>query len=152
MFIEENIKNKITVSSCNRDIHVTCLEQRQSVKKSYSIKMVERSTTFEWLPERRNCQGFCQELTVIIFSITIWCFMLITCMVKAIEFFVEASDENSFPNGLVMSTIAVVMAAILWFWLIIFSSIWKRMNMVICMHKHKNYLKVADDVNTAFAV
>ncbi|XP_016661699.1 uncharacterized protein LOC100573675 [Acyrthosiphon pisum] len=148
MFIEDKIKNTITVSPCNRDIHVTCLEPRQSVKKSFSIKMVKRVTTFEWLPERRKCQ----EFTIMLFSITIWCSMLIACLVKAIEFFVEAKDENSFSNGLVMSTIAIIMAVILWFWIIIFSSIWKRMNMVIHMHKNKNYLKIADDINTAFAV
>ncbi|CAI6352720.1 unnamed protein product [Macrosiphum euphorbiae] len=78
--------------------------------------------------------------------------MLVACLVKAIEYFDEAKDTNSFPNGLVMSTIAIVMAAILWVWLIIFSSIWKRMNTVIRMHKNKNYLTVANDINTAFAV
>ncbi|KAL4104955.1 hypothetical protein QTP88_020230 [Uroleucon formosanum] len=112
--------------------------------------MVESSTTFEWLPERRNCQGFCEEFMVMLFSITIWCTMLLACLIKAIEYFLEAKDQNSFPNGLVMATIAILMAAILWFWFIIFSSIWKRMNMVTRMDK--NYLKAANDINIAFAV
>ncbi|XP_022177295.1 uncharacterized protein LOC111038478 [Myzus persicae] len=150
MFIGDNIKNKITVSSCNCDIHMTCLQQRQSVTNPYCSKMVDGVTIFEWLPERRNCPGFCQEFSLMLFSITIWCSMLIACGMKAVGFFLEANDQNAFPNGIVMTIIVFSMAAILWLWLIIFSSIWKRIDMVI--RKNKNYLNVTEDINSAFAV
>ncbi|XP_022174566.1 E3 ubiquitin-protein ligase MARCH2-like [Myzus persicae] len=156
-------KKESTVSPCNcvgshAHVHVTCLEQWLSVSKSsscdicsYTFKTIERSLTVnEWLRERRNCQGFCQQFTVMLFFVSIWCLVLIACGMKTIEYFLDTKDKNSFANGLLMSIITLAMAAMLWFWLIIFSSIWKRINMVIRLDK--NYLNGADDINNAFAV
>ncbi|XP_060845116.1 E3 ubiquitin-protein ligase MARCHF3-like isoform X1 [Rhopalosiphum padi] len=156
-------KNESTVSPCNcvgshAHVHVTCLEQWLSVSKSnrcdicsYSFKTVNRSlTVFEWFQEKRNCQGFFGQFMVMFFFVTIWCFVLTACGMKTVEYFLDKKDKNSFYNGLLMCIITFAMTAMLWFWLIIFSSIWKRRNMVIRLDK--NYLNGADDINNAFAV
>ncbi|KAE9528644.1 hypothetical protein AGLY_012219 [Aphis glycines] len=156
-------KNETTVSPCNcvgshAHVHVSCLEQWLSVSKSsmcdicnYPFKTVKRSLTiFEWLQEKRNCQGFFGQFMVMFFFISIWCFVLIACGMKTYEYFSNTKDRNSFYNGLLMCIITFAMAAMLWFWLIIFSSIWKRRNMVIRLDK--NYLNGANDINNAFSV
>ncbi|XP_060857881.1 E3 ubiquitin-protein ligase MARCHF2-like isoform X1 [Metopolophium dirhodum] len=156
-------KKENTVSPCNcvgshAHVHVTCLEQWLSVSKSstcdicsYTFKTIERSLTIhEWLRERRTCQGFCQQFTVMFFFVAIWGLVLIACGLKTIEYFLDTNDKNSVSNGFLMTIITFAMAAMLWFWLVIFSSIWKRMNMVIRLDK--NYLNGADDINNAFAV
>ncbi|KAL5236516.1 hypothetical protein ACI65C_003926 [Semiaphis heraclei] len=156
-------KKECTISPCNcvgshAHVHVTCLEQWLSVSKSnrcdicsYTFKTVERSlTVYEWFQERRNCQGFCQQFTVMFFFVSVWCLVLIACGMKTIEYFLDTKDKNSFSNGFLMTIITFAMAAMLWFWLIIFSSIWKRMNMVIRLDK--DYLNGCDDINNAFAV
>jgi len=57
-----------------------------------------------------------------LFFVSIWCFVLIACAMKTVEYFLDTKDKNSFSNGLLMSIITFAMAAMLWFWLIIFSS------------------------------
>ncbi|XP_025405070.1 E3 ubiquitin-protein ligase MARCH3-like isoform X2 [Sipha flava] len=141
-------KNETTISPCkcvgtHGYVHVTCLEHWLSISKSsscdichYKFKTVERPLTIiEWMREKRHCHGFCQQFTVMLFFVLIWCFVLAACMLKTLEYLSYSDDESSICSGFMMSIITFGMGGMLWFWLIIFSSLWRRFNMVVRLDK-----------------
>ncbi|XP_050527062.1 E3 ubiquitin-protein ligase MARCHF2-like isoform X2 [Daktulosphaira vitifoliae] len=122
-------------------VHPSCLEQWLCVSKStscdicnYTFQTVERTLTFnEWIRKKRDWKLFFKKASIVFTIIVLWCSLLIVCGMKTYYYFADAS--NSYWSGTIMFMITFFLTTIMWFWIIIFIVLWRRMNVVVSLDK-----------------
>ncbi|VVC25865.1 Zinc finger, RING-CH-type,Zinc finger, RING/FYVE/PHD-type [Cinara cedri] len=156
-------RNECTISPCYctgslASVHISCLERWLSTSNSsscdicnYTFKTIERPLTLtEWFRKKKSCGDFGHRFVIMTFFSSIWTFFVFICVFKTVKYFSDTTDDNSLWNGLLMCVVTFAMSAMLWFWLVICSIMWKRTTTVIYLDK--DYLwPVSGNINNAEA-